>query len=109
MGANNVARRELESTVVTLAEIVAVDSSEQARVESGDLLQVFGEDDSRWAKVCELCQIVAGKLPGRGGAGQITLFKSLGIGTWDVAAAAKVFERAQQETVGQHINIAGTG
>ncbi len=106
MGANFVARRELEPDAVTRAEIVAVDSKEQARIESGDLLQVFGEDLSNWGKVCELCEIVAGKLPGRSRPEQITLFKSLGIGTWDVAVAAKIFERAQQETVGRHVEIA---
>jgi ornithine cyclodeaminase/alanine dehydrogenase-like protein (mu-crystallin family) len=106
MGANFVARRELEPGVVTRSEIVAVDSKEQARIESGDLLQVFGEDLSNWGKVCELCEIIAGKLPGRSRPEQITLFKSLGIGTWDVAVAAKIFERAQQETVGRHVEIA---
>jgi ornithine cyclodeaminase/alanine dehydrogenase-like protein (mu-crystallin family) len=95
----------LEPDVVTRAEIVAVDLKEQARVESGDLLQVFGDDAASWRRVCELGQIVAGKLPGRSNNEQITLFKSNGIATWDIAAAASIFERAQHETVGQRVDI----
>ena len=107
MGANLVVRRELESDVVTRSEIIAVDSKEQARVESGDLLQVLGEDAANWGKVCELGEIVAGKVSGRNDVAQITLFKSNGIATWDIAAAASIFERAQHETVGRQIDIAG--
>ncbi len=106
MGANLLVRRELESDVVTRAEIVAVDLREQAKVESSDLLQVFGDDAARWSKVSELGEIVAGKTAGRSSAEQITLFKSNGIATWDIAAAAKIFERAQHETVGQRVDIA---
>jgi alanine dehydrogenase len=105
MGANNVARRELESDVVTRAAIVAVDSKEQARMESGDLIQVFGDDLSGWGRVCELGEIVAGKIPGRSRPDEITLFKSLGIGTWDIATAARVFERAKTEVVGREIDL----
>ena len=105
VGANLLIRRELDAEVVTRAGIVAVDSREQARTESGDLIQVFGEDAARWSGVRELGEIVAGKVAGRGGAEQITLFKSNGIASWDIAAAAAVFERAQRDSVGRHVPI----
>jgi ornithine cyclodeaminase/alanine dehydrogenase-like protein (mu-crystallin family) len=106
MGANLAARRELDRDAVLRAAVVAVDSIEQARMESGDLLQVFGGDASAWTAVCELAEIVAGKISGRQHAQDITLFKSNGIATWDIAVAAKVLELAQAEGVGREIAIA---
>jgi ornithine cyclodeaminase len=40
---------------------------------------------------------VAGKRPGRKSPEQITLFKSNGIASWDLAVAARIFERAEKE------------
>ena len=53
----------------------------------------------------ELAQIVAGKAPGRTSADQITLFKSNGIATWDLAAAVRVYEMAVARGMGKSIPI----
>jgi len=82
-----------------------VDAIEQSKMEAGDLIQAFGEDPSRWDAVQELSQIVAGKAPGRNNADQITLFKSNGIATWDLAAAVRVYEMAVAQGMGQSIPI----
>jgi alanine dehydrogenase len=105
VGANFAFRRELEPDVVSRAAVIAVDSKEQAQIEAGDLIEPFKQDPSGWDRVCELAQIVSGKLPGRGGADQITLFKSVGIATWDIAVAARVFERAEHEGLGRQVPI----
>jgi ornithine cyclodeaminase/alanine dehydrogenase-like protein (mu-crystallin family) len=105
MGANWPQKRELDAAAVTRSDVVAVDSIEQAKMEAGDLIQAFGDDASRWETVRELSGIVAGKIPGRAGANQITLFKSIGIATWDVAAAARVFELAVAQGMGQSIPL----
>ena len=104
-GANFAFRRELESDVVTHAAVIAVDSKEQAQMEAGDLIEPFKEDPSGWGRVCELAEIVSGKLPGRSGAEQITLFKSLGIATWDIAVASRVFARAETQGLGRHVPL----
>ncbi len=104
-GANFAFRRELESDVVTRAAVIAVDSKEQAQMEAGDLIEPFKEDPSGWGRVCELAEIVSGKLPGRSSAEQITLFKSLGIATWDIAVASRVFARAQTQGLGRHVPL----
>lgn len=103
MGANMAEKQELDGEAVARADILAVDSIEQARLESGDLIHAFGDDASRWQRVCELSQIVSGKLPGRGSAQDITLFKSNGIAIWDIAVAARVLQRAEKEDVGRKI------
>jgi alanine dehydrogenase len=105
MGANWAQKRELDAAAVSRSEIIAVDSIEQAKMEAGDLIQAFGEDASRWDKVRELSGIVAGGIPGRGNTDQITLFKSVGIATWDLAAAVRVFELAVARGMGQPIPL----
>jgi alanine dehydrogenase len=105
MGANWPQKRELDAAAVGRADKIVVDSVEQANMEAGDLIQAFGEDQSRWNAVQELSQIVARKIPGRNNAEQITLFKSNGIATWDLAAAVRVYEMAVARGMGQSIPI----
>jgi alanine dehydrogenase len=105
MGANWPQKRELDTAAVALANKIVVDSIEQAKMEAGDLIQAFGDDQSRWNAVLELSQIVAGKTPARISADQITLFKSNGIATWDLAAAVRVYEMAVARGMGQSIPI----
>lgn len=105
MGANWPQKRELDATAVGHANTIVVDSVEQSKMEAGDLIQAFGEDASRWAAVQELSQIVAGKEPGRTSAEQITLFKSNGIATWDLAAAVRVYEMAVARDMGKKIPL----
>lgn len=84
MGSNVANRRELPAELVKRADVVAVDSLEQAKIEAGDLLLA----DS-WANVIELQSLQKHYDPKR-----ITVFKSLGLGIEDVAAAAFIYERA---------------
>jgi ornithine cyclodeaminase/alanine dehydrogenase-like protein (mu-crystallin family) len=105
MGANWPQKRELDADAIGRCDVISVDSIEQAKMEAGDLIEAFGEDASRWDTVREVSGIVAGKIPGRVNANQITLFKSVGIAAWDLAAATKVFELAVARGVGQSIPL----
>jgi alanine dehydrogenase len=105
MGANYAQKRELDAAAVARANKIVVDSVEQSKMEAGDLIQAFGEDASQWNAVQELGQIVAGKAPGRTGADQVTLFKSNGIATWDLAAAVRVYEMAVAQGMGRPIPL----
>jgi ornithine cyclodeaminase/alanine dehydrogenase-like protein (mu-crystallin family) len=109
MGANWPQKRELDAAAVDRSDVVTVDSIEQAKMEAGDLIQAFGNNVSRWETVHELSEIVAGKIAGRSSANQITLFKSNGIATWDLAAAVRVFDLAVARGVGQSIPLWQTG
>ena len=84
MGSNIASRRELPSELVRRADLVAVDSIEQAHIEAGDLILA----DS-WANVVELKDVQRHYDPKR-----ITIFKSMGLGVEDVAAGAFIYERA---------------
>lgn len=103
IGGNFPQKRELDEAAVRRADLVAADSVEQSKLEAGDLIQLCGEDPQKWSPVSELADIVAGRLPGRTGPQQITLFKSNGIAIEDVATAARVYELAIERGLGQRI------
>ena len=105
IGANFPQKRELDDAAVRRAAVIAVDSVEQSQLEAGDLIQVLGDDPARWGPVHELAGIVTGKVAGRTGARDITLFKSNGIATWDVAVAVRVYELAEQKGLGRRIPL----
>ena len=94
MGSNQAKRREIPSQLVDRAGLIVVDSCEQSRMESGDLLLAL--DEQGWGRVVELQELVAGR-PGRTSAGEVTIFKSNGLAIEDVGAAGYVYERAIEE------------
>ncbi|MBZ5585819.1 MAG: ornithine cyclodeaminase family protein, partial [Acidobacteriia bacterium] len=91
MGSNQPRRREVPAELLRRAGLIAVDSLEQSRMESGDL--ILGLSEREWAAVVELKDVVAGRVSRRS-ADEITLFKSNGLAVEDVAAAGWVYERA---------------
>jgi len=105
IGANFPHKRELDDEAVLRADVIAADSREQSRQEAGDLIHALGEDDSRWARVQELAEIVAGTLPGRTSPGQITLFKSNGIAIEDVVVAGRIYELARERGLGRSVAL----
>jgi len=105
IGANFPHKRELDDDAVSRASIIAADSIEQSRQEAGDLIQSFAGDETRWSAICELSEIVAGRIPGRNNAQQVTLFKSNGIAIEDVVVAARVFELARERQLGLRIPL----
>jgi len=105
IGANWAQKRELDDAAVTRADLIVVDFVEQAKMEAGDLILSFANDATRWNAVRELGEIVAGKISGRTNSNQITLFKSNGIATWDLAVAVRVYELAVARGIGQSIPL----
>lgn len=101
-GANEYAT-ELDDAAIRRADIIAVDSVAQAKVECGELLMPASRGLILWGQLTELCQIVGGERPGRRGREDITLFKSLGMAMWDVAAAKAVYDRAIERGIGVRI------
>jgi alanine dehydrogenase len=104
-GSNHLRRREIDGETVSRCAVIATDSVEQAKLESGDLAQAVAEGRLRWEDVLEMSDIVGGKVPGRASDQEITLFESQGISVWDVAAAAKVYDLAKARGVGQSIPL----
>ena len=105
IGANMANRRELDDEAVRRATLVAVDSIEQSRRESGDLIQGLANIGRGWESVIELYSVVAGKHPGRSSAEEVTLFKSHGIALWDIAVAGYIYQQALQQGKGKELDI----
>jgi alanine dehydrogenase len=97
VGANVPQARELDNVVLERAVFVCCDSLEQARLESGDLIEPIQSGLLDWLEVHELHEVVAGELSGRSTPDDIVLFKSNGLAAWDVALGALVLERARAE------------
>jgi ornithine cyclodeaminase/alanine dehydrogenase-like protein (mu-crystallin family) len=99
-GANVPSRRELDNAVLERATFVCCDWLEQARLESGDLIEPVQAGVLDWLEVHELHEVIAGELPGRQSDDDIVVFKSNGLAAWDVAIAAVALERARERGVG---------
>ena len=84
---------ELDDATIRRADIIAVDSIAQAKIECGELLMPASWGALLWERVSELWQVVGGEKAGRRSEDDITLFKSLGMAMWDVAAAKVVYDR----------------
>ena len=102
-GANRIEARELDNAVLERATFVCCDSLEQARLEAGDLVEPVESGVLDWLEVHELAEVVGGEISGRQSDDDLVVFKSLGIASEDVAAAAFVYERAAERGVGTEL------
>jgi alanine dehydrogenase len=99
-GANDSWKRELDNVVLERAAFVCCDSLEQARIESGDLIEPVQAGVLDWLEVHELHEVVVGDLQGRQSDDDIVVFKSNGLAAWDVAIGAAALDRARDRGVG---------
>ena len=103
IGANDLGARELDNVVLERASFVCCDSREQAKLESGDLVEPIQQGVLDWLEVHELQEVVAGEVPGRSSDDDIVVFKSNGLAAWDVAMGAAALERARERGVGREL------
>ena len=91
--------RELDDKTMAEAALFC-DARESLVNEAGDyLLAGLGEESIR----AELGEVLAGSAEGRRDPEELTVFKSLGLGVEDLAAAEHVYERARAEGVGSAV------
>jgi ornithine cyclodeaminase/alanine dehydrogenase-like protein (mu-crystallin family) len=84
--------RELDDDVLCKSRLY-VESCEAASCESGDVIAA-GAMVAGDAIVAEIGEVLAGDKPGRESAGEITLFKSVGVAVADLASADLVYRAA---------------
>jgi ornithine cyclodeaminase/alanine dehydrogenase len=99
-GANVVTRRELDNAVLERASFVCCDLIEQAKLESGDLVEPIEAGVLDWLEVHELHEVVAGEITGRQSDDDIVVFKSNGLAAWDLALGAETVRLAREHEVG---------
>ena len=93
--------RELDEATMRAATVV-VDRRESALAEAGDLLLAgLGEADI----AAELGEVLESVHPGRTDDGELTVFKSLGLGVEDLAAAELVVRKAREQGRGVEVDF----
>jgi alanine dehydrogenase len=102
-GANRPQARELDNTVLQRAAFVCCDSVDDAKIESGDLIEPVQQGVLDWLEVHELAEVVSGQVHGRQADDDIVVFKSNGIAAWDLAIGAVAIERARERGVGREL------
>jgi len=103
IGSNQPKRRELPTELVKQAALIAVDSLEQAKIESGDLLLALPVERWKELPLAELAELVkCGEefCPPPG----VRIFESHGLGVQDVAVAALVYERVKETGQGRQVD-----
>jgi ornithine cyclodeaminase/alanine dehydrogenase-like protein (mu-crystallin family) len=95
-------RRELDDATVTRADVIVVNSREQAmQDEQGDLFDPVAAGLLAWDRIGELGELLNGTTEGRTRNDQITLFKNnAGQGVADVAIACRVYALARERGIG---------
>jgi ornithine cyclodeaminase/alanine dehydrogenase len=97
--------REIDGATLARAKLI-VDSRDAVMAECGDILLALKEKSiTENAIHAEIGEVLAGKKSGRTSAGEITLYKSVGIAIQDVAAAHLVYRKALEQNVGSDVDI----
>lgn len=105
VGAFRPTDREADTEAVRRARVV-VDTYEGGLTEAGDIVIPLRDGAiERRHVVAELAELVTGARAGRGGADEITLFKSVGWALEDLATARLAYNRARADGVGTEVRL----
>lgn len=87
-------QRELDPAAIARADLIVADMVEEVAHDTGDMI-VAAQAGVQFAdKIVSLTEVVSGTHPGRTGAEQVMLYKSVGGAIQDLAVAAMCVERA---------------
>lgn len=107
VGSSLTSARELDTAAVVRGRLV-VDRLESALNEAGDFLIPQAEGAVSDAHILgELGDVLLGRIEGRTGPGDVTIFKSLGLAVEDLAAAEHVLRQAEARGVGLVTDLGG--
>jgi ornithine cyclodeaminase len=106
VGASSPQAREIDTATVA-ASALFCDSRESLRNEAGEFLAAIGEGLIAGEEHvrAELGEVLAGLAPGRRDAGELTLFRSLGVAIEDLAAAEHAVAVARERGIGTEVRL----
>jgi len=90
IGSNQASNREVDAHLLRRAAVIAVDDTEAARSDCGDLTA----NGVGIGRAIPLGHVLTGRACGRMAAEDVTVFASQGLALWDVACAALVYSKA---------------
>ena len=100
IGSTGTNLREMDPEVFARADLLVADAAwEQLERESGDVIAAIQANSLDRSRVAMLKDVVAGRIS-RPGPAAVTLYKSVGTGLQDVAAAHEVYIRARELGLG---------
>jgi alanine dehydrogenase len=103
IGSGAAVDREVDGATVRRARVF-VDRIESAMREAGDLLLAIEEGAVAAADLAgELGAVLVGRVQGRRAADEVTLFKSVGLGAEDVAAARATYDECRRLGLGREV------
>jgi ornithine cyclodeaminase len=103
VGSSRLFAREADDDVVTGSRFF-VDSRTSARAEAGELKHAIDAGLVSESHVLgEIGEVLSGKVDGRTGNHDITVYKSLGVAAQDLAAAHVIYERAARDAIGTRV------
>lgn len=105
VGAMKPTSREVDDRTLARADLLTVDDWHQAHKEAGEYIEATDAGVISWDDVKEIGAVMAGAVPGRSSPNDITVFKSHGIGIWDVAAGKRVLDLAVAQNIGAMVPI----
>lgn len=98
--------QELPPDLLKRADRVFVDSREAVLSEAGDFIIPIKEGLFDASIISgEIGELVAAHTRGRSGDGEITVFKTVGIGVQDVVTAREIYKRALEAKVGSEVSL----
>ncbi|WP_273841706.1 ornithine cyclodeaminase family protein [Rubrobacter calidifluminis] len=104
-GSNFLYKSEIDRDTVRRSSLVCIDSREEIGLEAGSLLPSLDTGVLFPEAVHELSEVVAGRIRGRRGPEDVTLFVSQGIALEDVATARLVYDRALEQNLGRDVDL----
>jgi alanine dehydrogenase len=102
VGAISPERAEFAADLLPRCGLIIADSVQQVRNLSRELIDTFGEDETQWARLKPLSQIVAAR-DARPRNADVTLFKAMGMGISDLSLGMEIYRRAVARSVGHKL------
>jgi ornithine cyclodeaminase len=105
----NTAGREVDAATVAEATVIVESRAAALAAPPAGSTELLGAIRDRLVPAdfspAEIGEVIAGRRPGRTSATEITLYKSVGVGVQDAAAASLVLERAKALGVGTRVEM----
>jgi ornithine cyclodeaminase len=104
VGSYTPAMQELDPHVLADANLV-VDQVSATMDEAGEVIAAVSKGLILENELVELGQVIGGAHPGRQSAGEITVFKSVGVAAQDLCAASRALQRAEERSIGVELEL----